>query len=341
MLGTDSAIPTALRLPEVYRLDVTKASDAEVLTLVGRLMHAYMDSLRFGTTRTARESKAPYDVFLAKNDLPPTPDAGESNAAYADRLLKLVEVKRSQLAWVGDDDGEFELHHQPFRFGPTELKGLETFLRRGDARTRSGAGNCVACHTPPRFTDHSLHNTGVAQAEYDAIFGAGAFAALPIPALDARNADHDRWLPATPGHPNASGRYKAAAAKTRRGYADLGAWNVVGNPDMPKPQPALLRILCDRPPATGKPCTPDTVLPLAVATFKTPSVRDLGQSNPYFHTGAMNTVGDVLRFYLRTTELARSGKLRNAAPELSGVHLVAGDLPALEAFLRSLNEDYQ
>ena len=341
MLGADPAIPRDLRLPERYRLDVMTASDGDVLNLVARLMHAYMDSLRFGTTRTLRESKSPYDTFLAKNDLPTAPNAGESNGAYADRLLDLIRKKRASLVWVGEDDGEVELHTQPYRFGPTELQGLETFFTRGGSGRRAAAGNCIACHTPPRFTDHTLHNNGVSQGEYDAVFGAGAFAALEIPDLAARNAQHDRWLPATSKHPNATGRFKSAAAAGRKGWTDLGAWNVFANPDMPKPQTALTQIFCGRRDGAPQPCTPDAVLPLTIATFKTPSIRDLGQSNPYFHTGAMRTVGDVLRFYVRTSNLARAGKVRNAAPELSGVHLAAADLAPLEAFLRSLNEDYQ
>ena len=69
-------------------------------------------------------------------------------------------------------DGRFELHAQAFQFGEAELQGLKLFL-----------GNCIACHAPPQFTDHRLHNTGVSQANYDALFGAGAFAALEIPSL--------------------------------------------------------------------------------------------------------------------------------------------------------------
>ncbi len=39
--------------------------------------------------------------------------------------------------------------------------------------------------------------------------------------------------------------------------------------------------------------------------------------------------------------LARQGRLRNASPPLFGMVLAPGDLTALTAFLKSLNEDYE
>jgi cytochrome c peroxidase len=191
------------------------------------------------------------------------------------------------------------------------------------------------CHTPPQFTDHRLHNNGAAQDEYDRIFGAGAFAALEVPALAERNAHFDDYLPASVAHPRANSRFRTPPSADKPGYADLGAWNVFGNPDMPKPQQALTQILCG-----DKTCAPESVLPLTVAIFKTASVRDLGQSNPYLHSGGFDTIEDALRFYSRMSDLARAGKLRNGSPEIAGIHLAPSDIAPLAAFLKSLNEDY-
>ncbi len=49
---------------------------------------------------------------------------------------------------------------------------------------------------------------------------------------------------------------------------------------------------------------------------------------------------DVVNFYVRSAELARQGKLRNAPIEFAGMSLSAADLDALVAFLKSLTEDY-
>ena len=340
MLGTDPRLPSSLQIPLPYRLDVTTASDEQIVQVVAKLIRAYMDSLRFGTSNTGRETPSPYDVFLKKNGLPAAPKSGESSLAYARRVRGLVG-QRKDVLWVTPEDGELELHAQPFQFGATELRGLEIFFGQTSASRQSHVGNCIACHPPPQFTDYRLHNNGVAQAEYDGIFGRGAFAALAIPSLTARNAAFDTYLPASAGHPKATSRFRSAPSADAPGYADLGAWNVFANPDLPKPQAALTRILCERFGPASKSCTPARVLPLSIAYFKTPSIRDLGQSNPYFHSGAMTTIEDVLRFYIATSGLARAGKVRNASPELSDVHIDAADVVPLAAFLRALNEDYQ
>jgi cytochrome c peroxidase len=339
MLGTDERVPEHLRIPGGYRLDVTKASEDEILYAVGKLMHAYMSSLEFGTANTGRETASPYDLFLEKNRLPKEPAKGETALAYAERLRRLIE-ERENLQWVTPADGVLELHTQDLAFGETELEGFKIFLARPGAGGTQTVGNCVTCHTPPRFTDYSLHNNGVSQIEYDGIFGEGAFAALEVPDLMARNASFDTYLPPSAKHPHASGRFRAAPSPDKPGHADLGVWNVFGNPDMPKPQAALTQILCKRPELAGANCTPERILPLTIGCFKTPAIRDLGQSYPYFHSGHVDTVEDALRFYVQTSGMAREGKLRNASPELLHVQIADADVAPLAAFLRSLNEDY-
>jgi hypothetical protein len=341
MLGTDSALPPDLRIPRRYRLDVRTASDAEVLQAIARLIHAYMDSIRFGTEDTSRPRGSPYDLFLERNKLPTKPDPGELSGDYVRRLRALIEQRR-KFVWITPQaDGEFQLHAQAYEFGATELAGLKLFFgRAGPSQPGPKGGNCIACHPPPQFTDYRFHNTGVSQAQYDALFGAGSFARLNVPTLSQRNIQPDVYLPATRQHPNATSRYRSAPSKERPGYADLGVWNIFANPDFPKPQPALIEILCSSAIPAGTSCTPDAVLPFTVALFKTPSLRDLGHSEPYFHSGAANTIEDALVFYSQTLQLERSGQLRNGSPELRDSRFTRSDIRPLAAFLRSLNEDY-
>lgn len=336
--GTDPLL-LHQQIPEEYRIDVETASDDEILMAVAKLIHAYMDSLRFGTHNTFRESGAPYDLFLKKNALPTAPEKGESAAAYSRRLLDTIET-RSSFEWVRASDDYFMLHQQPFVFGPEELAGMKIFFAAPDPGTGAHVGNCVACHPAPRFSDFSLHNNGVSQVEYDAIFGQGEFAKLEIPDLEERNANFDAYLPATARHPNARGRFRSIPAKSRPGYTDLGVWSIYGNPDFPKPQAALSQILCGPGGPAKSGCKPADVLPLTIGYFKTPAVRDLGQSEPYFHTGDLDTIDQVLQFYVSTSELARAGKLRNGSPEMTDIHIDRSDVAPLAAFLRSLNEDY-
>jgi hypothetical protein len=45
--GTDRSIPPEFRLPVRFRIDVTTASDAEILEAVAKLIEAYLRSLVF------------------------------------------------------------------------------------------------------------------------------------------------------------------------------------------------------------------------------------------------------------------------------------------------------
>jgi cytochrome c peroxidase len=224
--------------------------------------------------------------------------------------------------------GEFELHRHDFTFGKLELQGLQTFLARQPNPTSTSpgypsVGNCVACHAPPNFTDFKFHNTGEAQDEYDALHGAGSFLALSIP--DARSGSRDLT------------RFRAPPSAAKPGVVDLGVWNVLFNPDFPGPQAHLEGIFCQG----LLTCDPAETLPKAIAAFKTPGLRDLGHSDPYFHTGRKRSVEEVARYYVQTSDQARAGLVRNADPELSRIQLSEDDVAALAAFLRALDEDYE
>jgi hypothetical protein len=54
----------------------------------------------------------------------------------------------------------------------------------------------------------------------------------------------------------------------------------------------------------------------------------------------MDTIEDVIAFYQNFSSVARTGSVRNAAAQLSGISLSNSAVTPLAAFLRSLNEDY-
>ncbi len=203
------------------------------------------------------------------------------------------------------------------------------------AQEISHVGNCVTCHTAPNFTDFSFHNTGATQDEYDAVHGNGAFAAMEIPGYTQRSQLYDAYLPANPTHPNASERFRSIPSSGDPGLADLGLWNIYANSDYPEPQKQLQRILCK-----VSTCDPEKTLPLAIGRFKTPTLRDLGQSGPYLHSGRMKTIEDVLTFYQKVSALSRKGTLRNSDTAIAGISIDNDDAAALAAFLHALNEDY-
>jgi cytochrome c peroxidase len=349
--GTDASIPEEFQLTSEFRMAIGSATDQEVFDAVVKVVAAYVNGLLFSQTEDSEAPiRSPFDVFLETNGLPQAPDSNESPLAYSRRLLQLVNSRESAgtLQFVTSNpnrtDGQFQFHTEQFSFGAHELAGLKMFLAEPAALPASPAeletgtiGNCLSCHAAPNFTDFKAHNTGTTQKEYDEIpgHGSGAFMNLAIPTLATRTADD---LPATEHHPAAGERFRAVPAAGTT-LTDLGLWNVFANPDIPVPQDKIRNILCD----DEQPCSvaQSELLNRAIARFKTPSLRDLGHSAPFMHTGQFDTLEDVIRFYIEMSELARAGTLRNGAEQLRGIALTDSDVTSLVAFLQSLNEDYQ
>ncbi len=334
--GTDSRIPDAIRLPASQRIDVTTATDMQIVNEVALCIAQYFEDLRFKQDQYQRYVSSPYDLFLNANHLPLQPLAGESNLAYSQRLYQQVLALTNPI-FITPADGTYAYHSFPFQFGATELAGLKIFLKSASSPgPGQHAGNCASCHTAPDFTDFTFHNTGVAQDEYDAVHGAGAFMALHVPSLAERNANYDQYLPRNPTHPNASEAFRRPASATNPLFADLGLWNIYLNPDYPNPQANLASFVC----AAGKDCSVDQGLASTIAQFKTPMLRDLVDSDPYFHNGSRVTFNDVIQFYIQSSALAQAGQLRNAPPQFANMSLSQDDIQALSAFLVSLTEDY-
>jgi cytochrome c peroxidase len=335
--GTDPRITSDLLIPANLRIDVATATDQQVVQLLATCVAQYMKDLLFQRDEFGQYVGSPYDNFLRVNHLPQQPLAGETRAAYNQRLYQAV-LALSNPIYITTSDGSFKYHANPYQFGALELQGLKIFLKAGTAGGGSAqhAGNCAACHQAPDFTDFGFHNTGVSQAEYDGVHGAGAFMNLYVPGLTERNNHFDAYLPASPNHPNASESFRRAASASSPNYADLGLWNVYLNPDMPNPQAGLKTFVC----ATGKDCSVDQGLGSTIAQFKTPVLRDLEDSAPYFHNGSAATFNDVIEFYITNSQLAQSGLLRNAPAEFANMSLSEEDVAALVAFLQSLTEDY-
>lgn len=403
LTGADPSIPAEFLLPEAFRVNPATATDREIFDAVAKLVSAYTESLVFSQDEKGNFNLSPFDVFLEKNGLPRQPAPRETPLEYSRRLLKLVERldQGGNLQWVAGshrkrrrgphhhgrhvkfvkrnpntDDGKFQFHDQPFKFGREELEGFKIFftepdrgfLRQADIQ-RGKIGNCIACHQAPNFTDFKFHNTGTTQIEYERLHGPGAFTRLHIPELEERNARHDEFLPATPQHPHAKEIFRSVPAANDPRLTDLGLWNIFANPDFPEPQRRIKRILCeaavfgtasavvetpDLPPHLTEhfdrlmdntklfpQCSLSRLLPKSVALFKTPGLRDLGHSAPYMHNGQFDSLDDVIGFYRGASNQARAGTLRNGDPQIQQIALTANDVAPLVAFLQALNEDYE
>lgn len=336
-LGTDPRITSDLLIPAADRIDVSRATPDQILSLVAKCISTYMGDLLFKQDEFGRYIGSPYDVFLRINHLPVQPNAGESIPQYNQRLASIINGLSNPI-WVDGTYGHFLYHNQPFAFGATELAGLKIFLKVATSPIDGSqhAGNCASCHQAPNFSDFLFHNTGVSQEEYDSVHGAGSFANLSIPSLGIRSANFDLYLPASANHPNAAEPFRRAAQSGLPPYADLGLWNIYLNPDVPNPQANLAAIVC----GNGQDCTVDQGLGNTIAQFKTPTLRDLEDSSPYLHNGSKLQLQEVVQFYINSSQLARMGLLRNPPPEFAGMSLSPDDINALTAFLLALTEDY-
>lgn len=402
LTGTDPSIPDEFRIPEPFRVSVATATDVEIFNAVANLVSAYTEGLVFSQDETGAFNLSPYDVFLETNGLPRKPARQESGLAYSRRLLTLIDYLEhdGRLGWVthrphkkhhrhhhhrhlkfitgnpNTDDGKFQFHDQPFKFGSEELQGLKIFFGEANRGTstpvdmkRGKVGNCIACHEAPTFTDFRFHNTGTAEAEYDQIHRLGSFAHLTIPDLRERNANHEQYLPATEQHPHAQEPFRKVPTSVNAAFTDLGLWNIFANSDFPGSQQRIRRILCadhlsanmpglgittpaspefdeaftrliDSPAFAGR-CSAQALLPTSIALFKTPGLRDLSHSAPYMHTGQFDTLEQIVNFYRASSDLQRASRLRNGDRELAGIRLTDQDVGPLTAFLRALNEDYE
>jgi cytochrome c peroxidase len=334
--GTDPRITPDILLPPEQRLDVSTATDMQVVNEIAICMAQYMKDLLFQRDAFGRYIGSPYDNFLRVNHLPQAPLSGETKAQYNQRLQQQVLALKNPI-YITPEDGSYKYHKQPFQFGALEMQGLKIFLASASGgAVNAHAGNCAACHQAPDFSDFVFHNNGVSQEEYDAVHGSGAFMNLYMPDSATRLANFDNYMPASPNHPDASEAFRHEALAGNAQLADLGLWNVYLNPDIPNPQENLKAFVC----GAGKDCSVDQGLASTIAQFKTPVLRDLEDSAPYFHNGSAATFNDVINHYMTLSELARADAMRNAPLEFANMSLSQDDMAALVAFLQSLTEDY-
>ncbi len=207
------------------------------------------------------------------------------------------------LAEIDRRDGLGALRLVP-GFDGDAVNGYRMFLRT-DGGER--VGNCVACHVPPNFTDRNFHNIGVTQEEYDGAHGAGSFVSLEIPVTGTR--------------PRAE--FLKRARPGRPGEADLGYWNFARFENSPLYMP-------QEPEAS--------FVARTIATFKTPSLRNLASTVPYMHNSAYTSIEDVLQLKMEMGFVARMGDLRNGDPEMAKIRFIDDDFKALFAFLNALND---
>jgi cytochrome c peroxidase len=76
-----------------------------------------------------------------------------------------------------------------------------------------------------------------------------------------------------------------------------------------------------------------------IATFKTPTLRNLAYSRPFMHNGAYPSLESAIGELLRLGRMARDGHVREADDGLAKIQLSESDIRPLVVFLTALNED--
>ena len=287
--GAGKAANYRMEFKAAYGMDPETLSRSEVIDRIAKAIADYMRTLNSART-------TPYDQFVQANGLDAGSAPEKDPALLARRILNQIDTLEKKRTLK-----------LPQGFDAAALAGMKVFFRTDG---RGASGNCVACHTPPLFTDFSFHNMGISQGEYDQVNGEGSFTELKIPAAaQARRP---------------SSQFRETPSRKKPGCADLGFWNFVDLKTSP-----LRR--------TGE--SDDQFLQRMTAAFKTPTLRNLAFSQPYMHTGGFSTVESALSELIRLSELARAGKVRDGDEELARINITEAGVTPLVAFLRTLNEE--
>ncbi len=230
------------------------------------------------------------------------------------------------------------------QFGARELAGLNVF---------AGKGRCVNCHGGPELTNASIRNTQ-----------AGANVIEPMLMGDGRAAVYDNGfynIGLTPtlddlgrGSGNPFGQPLASSRQFL--FEALGIqeipFDIIGEPirELVHGQGDLLGFLddltgefhavCHDLDGDGKCGTDDDVVLRRVAVdgaFKTPGLRNVALTGPYFHNGSMATLMEVVEFYDRGGNFCRLNRA-DLDPDIQPIGLSVAEKQALVAFLIGLTD---
>jgi cytochrome c peroxidase len=314
-LSTDPSIDEEFKLDEKYRIDVTKASDEEIISKVEEMIFIYVKNIDFESDEDGNYSGSAYDKFLEKNNISRGPKKNQSVISYTNELIQKIK-KLDNPKYI--ESFTLDTHNRESQFKENELKGLKTFLNLNGSKR----GMCVQCHLPPLFSDTQFHNIGISQNEYDNVHGKGSFMKLKVPSLKEKEANQVTFL--------------SIANKSDKSKADLGAWNFFKSNKSDEFSNFVRSTFC-----TNRSCDDELLSKIMISRFKTPSLRNLGHSAPYFHDGSAKTLEDVMQVYIDNSELSKHGELRNSAPQVRRMNIGENEVKNLSAFLRSLDEVYE
>lgn len=212
-------------------------------------------------------------------------------------------------------------------FDKTALAGLNLFVNQGQ---------CISCHAGPELTKASVRSAqdeknlirAMVMADGMSLYDNGFYNTSVTPTTD----DLGRGGVGAFGRPLAFSRQALFA---RLGIAESDT-PILGNDHIPATDENLGSAVCDDTNVNGL-CEPsEAIRPefqrVAVdGAFKTPGLRNVELTGPYFHNGGMATLRQVVQFYNRGGNFSRFN-LRDMDPSIQPLGLTASQEKHLVAF---------
>jgi cytochrome c peroxidase len=216
-------------------------------------------------------------------------------------------------------------------FGAPELRGLNVF---------TGKAGCVACHAGPELTNATVRYAldeiiePMPMAQGFALYDNGFYNLGVTPTTD----DIGRGGKDLYGKPIAFSRQ---ALFNRLGIQNM-EFPIMGNETVPKAG-ELGNMVCTDGDADGFCDSGTSIVPefqrAAVdGSFKTPGLRNVELTGPYFHNGGMATLKQVVEFYDRGGNFCDLN-LDDLSPDIHPLGLTEAEKEELVAFLVSLTDD--
>lgn len=316
--------------PEAFKklgIDLSSMNKHGVFHLACEYISLYMADLNFSQNEDGTFNGSAFDQFLLINNIKQI--GQDKPKKYISYLLN--ELERPDLKFI--QPTPLKYHKKPAQFTQLELEGLKIF---------SGRGQCIQCHTPPLFTDSGFHNVGVAQTTYEKIHGFDQFKKIKTPTYKEKISKPELNNFPTFIHPLWQSTNNNNPIAKNPNFIDLGLWNNVGHPDKKHNQELIKNEICKTMSfvVDCKTFNDSDYLNYSFAAFKTPTLRSLGQTAPYFHDGSAKDLTEVVEHYSKIFHREHHGQIKNADPKLGLIRIGNKDIKALVSFLESLNEDY-
>lgn len=230
-------------------------------------------------------------------------------------------------------DQWMETGHFNYGFGRKELAGLNLFVKEGQ---------CIQCHAGPEMTKASVREAqgeknlirAMGMAQGTALYDSGFYNTSVTPTTD----DIGRGNVGAFGVPLSFARQ---ALFDRLGILQGGV-PIPGNDTIPAQDEDFGLAVCDDTNANGR-CEPDEPIRpefqrVAVdGAFKTPGLRNVELTGPYFHNGGMATLRQVVQFYNRGGNFCHTN-LRDMDPAIKPLGLTKKQEERLVDFLVSLTD---